>query len=308
MMKVTRLGFVLKVVDPLYLPEFKGSAFRGLFGHALKKTVCVVNAIECQNCLLHSKCAYPYIFETRNERSESVAHPFVFEPPLTSRQIFPDGEIFTVYLNLFGQAGEFIPYIIFAFREMGKRGLGARRSRFYLQSVFSETGTERVAVFDYKADILNQEIPSVKFSDIKNDTGYNSLTFHFITPTAIKKNGEIDLNPDFETIIKSLIRRYQALSYYHNGTEAVRDVGSLIKILKSVNLVQSDLTPTYWERYSSRQRQVIGFDGFVGKLTFEGEITPFLELIGLGRYFHIGRGTVYGMGKYEVENSTLGDL
>jgi CRISPR-associated endoribonuclease Cas6 len=301
-MRVTRLGFVLKVLDPLYLPEFKGSAFRGLFGHALKKTVCVVNALECQNCLLHSKCAYPYIFETRNERSEAVAHPFVFEPPLTSRRVFPDREIFTVFLNLFGHAHDFIPYIIFAFREMGKRGLGARRSRFYVQSVFSETEKGREPVFDHKTDILSPHISSVDLTEkMPVNSANKQITFNFITPTAIKKDGQINLNPGFETIIKALIRRNQALSHYHNGTDVPRDFTDLLEMLKSVNLVSSELEPMFWERYSSRQKKTIGFDGFVGAVRFEGELQPFMELINLGRYFHIGRGTVFGMGKYEVE-------
>jgi hypothetical protein len=34
------------------LPPYKGSAFRGVFGHALKRVVCAVRQPECRDCLL----------------------------------------------------------------------------------------------------------------------------------------------------------------------------------------------------------------------------------------------------------------
>lgn len=46
------------------LPTFPGSAWRGAFGHALKKTACVVRDTPCSQCLLKNACAYSYIFET----------------------------------------------------------------------------------------------------------------------------------------------------------------------------------------------------------------------------------------------------
>ena len=46
------------------LPKYPGSAWRGAFGHALKKTVCVVRITPCNQCMLKSACAYSYVFET----------------------------------------------------------------------------------------------------------------------------------------------------------------------------------------------------------------------------------------------------
>jgi len=40
--------------------------------------------------------------------------------------------------------------------------------------------------------------------------------------------------------------------------------------------------------------------GFLGEITFEGELTEFLPFLKLGEYLHIGKGTVYGLGKYEI--------
>jgi CRISPR/Cas system endoribonuclease Cas6 (RAMP superfamily) len=40
--------------------------------------------------------------------------------------------------------------------------------------------------------------------------------------------------------------------------------------------------------------------GFLGDITFEGDLAEFLPVIKLGEFLHVGKGTVYGMGKYEM--------
>jgi hypothetical protein len=40
--KYARFQFLLQATDRLYLPEYKGSALRGGFGHAFKKVVCAL--------------------------------------------------------------------------------------------------------------------------------------------------------------------------------------------------------------------------------------------------------------------------
>ena len=40
--------------------------------------------------------------------------------------------------------------------------------------------------------------------------------------------------------------------------------------------------------------------GFVGGMRFEGDLAEFNPFLVLGEYLHIGKGTVYGLGKYEI--------
>ena len=39
---------------------------------------------------------------------------------------------------------------------------------------------------------------------------------------------------------------------------------------------------------------------FMGDITFEGELAEFLPFLRLGEYLHVGKGTVYGLGEYEI--------
>ncbi len=72
------------------LPNFPGSAWRGAFGHSLKKTVCVVRNTPCNQCLLKHACAYSYVFETpppanaeKMRKYTAAPHPFVLQFPVT---------------------------------------------------------------------------------------------------------------------------------------------------------------------------------------------------------------------------------
>jgi hypothetical protein len=75
---------VLRGLTPLRLPRFKGSTLRGGFGHAFKEAVCVVEHRDCARCLLWTRCAYPYVFDTsvpggamRMRKYTQGPHPFI---------------------------------------------------------------------------------------------------------------------------------------------------------------------------------------------------------------------------------------
>ena len=40
--------------------------------------------------------------------------------------------------------------------------------------------------------------------------------------------------------------------------------------------------------------------GFVGEATFKGDFEKCLPFIMLGEYIHVGKGTSFGLGKYEI--------
>ena len=112
------------------LPAYKGSTFRGVFGHALKKVVCALKQQDCHQCLLQQSCLYSLVFEapqsvtkSNNPRFPTTPHPFVIEPPLTSQTQYPEGSYFKYNLLLFGEYNSKLPYFIYAFDCMGKIGI-----------------------------------------------------------------------------------------------------------------------------------------------------------------------------------------
>jgi CRISPR/Cas system endoribonuclease Cas6 (RAMP superfamily) len=55
-----------------------------------------------------------------------------------------------------------------------------------------------------------------------------------------------------------------------------------------------------WERYSARQDTRMKMGGFVGKVNYRGDVGEFLPLLRLGEILHLGKGTGFGLGRYEI--------
>jgi len=55
-----------------------------------------------------------------------------------------------------------------------------------------------------------------------------------------------------------------------------------------------------WERYSARQDTRMKLGGVIGRIAFKGEIGEFMPFIKLGEFLHVGKGTTFGLGKYEI--------
>ena len=67
-----------------------------------------------------------------------------------------------------------------------------------------------------------------------------------------------------------------------------------------VTAVETALRWHDWERYSQRQKQKMKLGGLVGEVEFAGEWQPFLPLLRLGAALHVGNGTGFGLGRYEI--------
>lgn len=149
-------------------------------------------------------------------------------------------------------------------------------------------------------DTTTLELPESPFGPA--DPTPKRLTLNFLTPTRIAYNGSLTLDIQFHTIIRSLLRRVSLLSYFHGDSSAVPafDFKGIIEKAQAVETLDKNLRRYDWERYSSRQEQRIDMGGFVGEITFEGDLRPFMPLIKAGEVLHVGKGTAFGLGRYEV--------
>ena len=108
---------------------------------------------------------------------------------------------------------------------------------------------------------------------------------------------------EFHVLIRNLLRWTSLVHYFHgNGKPAEFDFKGIIEQAKEVRTVQRNLRWYGWERYSARQEQHINMGGFVGEITFEGDLWPFMPLIKAGEVLHVGKGTAFGLGRYEVKH------
>ncbi len=300
---------VLRAEDEITLPEYKGSTFRGAFGLTFRKAACILKREECSECPVRETCVYSYIFETPVPEGSSkmrkypyAPHPFVIEPPEGSRQLYLPGDTFSFGLVLIGRATNYFAYFIYTFRLMGERGIGRGRGRFTLEEIYSlSPDRSEKLIYDSESNAFSSELSVMKASDLLlPDAVDNSVNISFLTPTRIKSKGELSADLTFDLLVRSLLRRLSLLSYFHCGVELDLDYRELIGRAGAVSVVESDLRWYDWERYSHRQGGRMKLGGFVGDISFEGEIKEFMPILTLGEWLHVGKGTSFGLGKYRV--------
>lgn len=305
---LSRFRFTLKVIENLRLPEYKGAVFRGAFGYAFKKVVCINKNGECASCLLKEKCVYSYIFETPPpsdsrlmRKYPSAPHPFVLTPPLEDDRVYEAGELIVFELVLIGQAIDYLPYFIYTFDELGKIGLGKNRDNFNLEKVCVLNEDKEEVVYSGKEKILYAYDKSVDFSRINSLLpAPSSLGFIFLTPTRLKYKGDLTSELEFHIFFRNLLRRISLLSYFHCGTELEINFRELIKEAEKIQIKRRNLRWYDWERFSTRQHASMKLGGFLGEAFFSGNFEPFWPFLKLGELVHVGKGSSFGLGKYEI--------
>ncbi len=305
-MKLAKYRITITPTTTLSLPPYKGSTFRGGFGHALRRVICVNRGEKCTKCPLKMACIYPYIFETtspKDEKSKDSPHPFIIEPPLSEKRHYSRDDKLDLHLILIGQAINYAPYFIFAFEELGRLGIGKDRGKYRAVEVINIGYDRETLIYDGDSHIKDdcQMINTINMIHEVSQLNHDRITFRFLTPTRIKYKGKLTKDLNFEVLMRNLLRRLSWLAEIHCDEKWDLDYKGLISRAKErVTTTHSDLWWHDWERYSLRQDKKLKMGGFLGEITFEGELTEFLSFLKLGEYLHIGKGTVYGLGKYEI--------
>lgn len=300
--QANRYTFTLAMLEPVKLPEYIGSTLRGGFGHAFKKVVCTFKGRQCDDCLLKHRCVYAYVFETLPPEDTAVMrkyrrapHPFVIEPSMEGRQCYAPGEPLEFGLVLIGKGIEYLPYFIYAFEELGNMGIGKGKGKYSLKQV--RCGTE--VVYDGAARTMKSAGVATT-AETPPEQAADSLTLRFITPTRIVRNEKLVDTPTFQDIFRTLLRRLSLLSYFHCGQELQADYKGLIERSGNIKSIASSLKWHDWERYSTRQDERMTLGGFLGEMTFEGDLAEFIPFFIAGEMVHVGKGTGFGLGGYEI--------
>jgi len=302
--------FILQAREKLILPFYKGFTLRGGFGSVFHKIVCVNKQTDCPHCLLKDKCIYPYIFETfppentsHLSKYRSIPRPFIIEPPLEKKKEYIPGEILSFNLILVGKAIEYLPYFIFTFSQLGEIGLGRERARYKLIRVESlNNPREKRVIYDGETQILRNVNAQVDISSIFSSliTKNQPILIKFVTPVRIKYQGSYTFYPYFHIILRCLLRRLSSLLYFHCGKELNIDYKEIIRKSERIKVLDMKIKWVDWERYSNRQKQDMELGGFIGSAIYEGDFNRFLPFLKIGEYTHLGKATVFGLGKYEI--------
>lgn len=298
----------------LILPPYKGATLRGSFGQVFRRMTCSVIKGICKDCILKNHCVYSYIFETAPppesqalRNYENIPRPFLFEPPLDAKREYKPGEKLSFDLLLIGKAIQHLPFFIVTFKEMGAVGLGYGRRPFILEKIISKSinEQEKVVYFGDSNTVNNVDFSYsgndiIKRASYRTDSTISKVKIDFFTPIRLKDKGELVRKPVFHTLFRQAMRRISSLSYFHNGEFLEADYAGLTKKSKNVCLIEDYTYWQEWERYSRRQRKRMSMGGLLGSVVYEGNLTEFLPWLFIGEEVHVGKNSVFGLGKYRI--------
>ncbi len=298
-----RLRFIAR--EPLRLPAYAGSAWRGAFGHALKRLVCVTREPRCPDCLLYRSCSYPYLFETPPDpavallrKYPAAPHPFLLRPSADTRRPLAAGAETTLDLSLFGHGHRYLPYALNALGQAADRGLGTDRGRLALAEVLQQTATGWISIHQPDGPLtpLSPAIPQpppcpARLALIIETPLRLAVADDHITPETFR----------FTHLFGSLLRRVSLLIAFHGDRPLDADFAGLARAAEAVPLAAARLRWRDWSRYSSRQRTAVPMGGLVGEIELDGAgLEPFWPWLWLGQWTHAGKGAVMGLGGYRL--------
>jgi len=306
---LAKFRFTIEAAETLYLPEYKGSTLRGGFGHAFRKVVCTMGPIPCSTCLLFLKCPYPQFFETPIHGDfppfmrgvKTGPQPFVVEPTLETKQVYQKGELLEFVLILVGRAIEFLPYFIFTFDQLGYRGIGRGQRKFRLKEVAAGNDVEWQTIYRGDTKTLTADFPSPITTTAAPLERVELVALRFLTPTRIKIHGHLTAGLSFRELVLWLLRRICTLAFFHMpGVTIDWDWRNILNSANEIVNERQQLRWVDWERYSNRQETRMKMGGFIGEMTFRGDIARWLHLLRIGALVHVGKGATFGLGKYEI--------
>lgn len=109
--------------------------------------------------------------------------------------------------------------------------------------------------------------------------------------------------PAFSHIAKRLRDRINGLSYFYCGQGLEIDFKAFGEEAEKIKTVKDSTQWVDSSRYSWRRDVSHDLSGFVGEVTFEGRLEPFLPYLKLGEYLHVGKNAVFGNGWFRIEET-----
>lgn len=266
-LELTKYHFTLQAIDPIILPNYKGSTFHGGFGHALMKI---------------SPIWYRYFFQPGYEKNVSWPKPFVILPPLDDLETYPKGYQFHFDLTLFGEATQHYAIVQAAIEYLGlQMGIGYEQGKYKI-----------IDITHTKPDQQPHNTPQ-------------QITLHIPTRLRLKSNNHLHKEtPDFSLIMARLLGRLKTLEKAYMDKETENNHYELIAQARQISINHSKLEWNDWDRFSGSQKKWMKFGGLMGNVSYKGELQPFMEVLKLGEWLHIGGKTSFGLGKYELEINT----
>jgi len=227
-------------------------------------------------------------------RSQNTSEKGKFRLPLYILRPAPPNPNFApaIELILLGTACRHVPVALTAFRQAVENGLGKRRETCGIEEIREiypiETLTEKTAISDLS-------ISTHKF--MQHIPRNHPLELDFNVPLRLLRRKQLIKSPSFTDIIVAALERFHALSCINLSKDFKNQIINATHSTSTSEWIgqRQDLV-----RWSGRQETLLELRGVVGSLNLRNGAGPCRPLLAASEWMHIGKGTVFGLGKLDV--------
>jgi len=313
---LAKYKFILQATTKIILPPFAGSSLRTAFSEIFQKISCTKsNSRVCAHCESRNDCIYFQIFENSGEfgalqlnRFKTPPKPFIFEPPMNFKsQIYEKQQEFECNLLLIGRAIPEFARFVTAFRQMGEKGFGVRQGTFFLKEVIGQhlISNSSQRVYSEASGLTGETDLTFQLNDLLQTfqpprSKLNCVRIEFLTPTRIKSSGAFGSPFNFKLFIQTLLTRISNIAYNYCDQTRALNFRRLVDLAQPVKVVTDHVPRRQEPRFQAQDDLEMFLGGYVGEITYAGDLAPFWPWLKVGEVIHVGKNSAFGLGQYQV--------
>lgn len=309
----------LEAAEPATLPPYLGSTLRGAMGHLLRAALCDGSGCghECQS---PDSCRYYSLFEQIRDGAkpflllapplpglENIAMggpvnlPYRTGAPCAGETIpslrckagwkFDPGATLDFGLRLVGMASHALPPILEA---VARCGLALGGSQFRLASARSDSGQ---LLYDRRLPAVPVQMPAARSLMVGNEAA-RRVRVSFLSPAVFKLDKAPTFSPE-HFAARFFEHSIGRAAQMHSACTGVRPPWVEAPPVRT-ELVNHRLFHYELPRHSFRQEKWLDFDGVIGYIELEGEISAAMPWARAAEVLHFGQKAAFGLGKVRV--------
>lgn len=293
MLLLSKITLKLRFTTPARLPYWMGSAFRGVFGKEIRRTLCNNLNRSCNDCDSREDCLYYYAYEKKVSKKGHAPpqRPIILIPPFFGKTMwFNNDSYLNVELLFFGDFRKYLPHTLLGLRLAGQEGLASERhygyNRFEIfEAVCNFSGRK---VFDGNT-ISFSNLKTIEIKDVEPYQG-SCIKIGFKTPFI-----SMVFPPNIEQLLNSIRNRLIRFVNEYGTQEKVPGFcvkGRVKNYTKHFH---------HLERRSLRSEKTT-FKGYTGIVEYEFEDIDNVSrwLLSIGLIIGAGSDSSFGLGFLQV--------
>ncbi|HEX9079540.1 MAG TPA: CRISPR system precrRNA processing endoribonuclease RAMP protein Cas6 [Desulfuromonadaceae bacterium] len=291
---VLTLELKADIADPYLLFEIRRD-----FAEAFRRAV-GCRRPQCTPCENAAECPYRQVFSqdmlsdpTVLRRFQKPPLPFVFDLPLLPSA--PNsGEQCEIGLVLAGIAANYVRHFLAAVTALVE-GPASPLSRLFsleMMETCDHSGNRQLIARRGEKPLLDRFF-IIAMDDLAKepDIPAHEVKLTFITPLRIIKDGHPLRELTFSSLAMALLRRMSAIAFYYCYLDLDLEYKLLSMQSREIGISARGLKWIDWGK---------NLGGIMGSATFTGNLADFHSLLLFGQYFHAGKGSAYGLGRYRL--------